>query len=513
LFFKRTSNGAFLLVAGPSMKSALFLPAVCAATLAACVIQRLRRWSPGIAGALLNGLCLALLPALSVALSGVKVSIRRLFSIEMVLFLLWLTLVIFQVSQHAVWRDEVRALSIVIDANNIFDLIHIAGRDGHPFVWYVLIDLAYQIFHSTAVLPAISVTIAAAAVLIFLFWSPFSSTFKALFVFSDFCLNEYSVIARNYGISMLLMFMFAALYKAERRQPIVLSIILLSLANTNAHSMLLVPCFLFFWVWQSIDDSRRNRSTEGIGALATGWALTIGGIIFCILTIYPSPDSPYVGGGTLFSHHSLVETVVRVIALPGDFYDEMFPNIRRLGVPHRIYAVATSVLLLAGVAGFLYRPALFLAALGGLWANSLLFAFIYGGFYRHQMIWVVFLITLYWIAIERQTAFPTKGRADWPFALGVRVVLPVILITQVANSVVNLYRQASRPFSMSKNAADLLHRTAGMEQAIVMAEPDYLVESLPYYLSNPTYLLREARFGKTFRPLWGHQRGFCSRWW
>jgi hypothetical protein len=30
-----------------------------------------------------------------------------------------------------------------------------------------------------------------------------------------------------------------------------------------------------------------------------------------------------------------------------------------------------------------------------------------------------------------------------------------------------------------------------------MGEPDYLIEALPYYVSNPTYLPRENRFGRT----------------
>jgi hypothetical protein len=138
-----------------------------------------------------------------------------------------------------------------------------------------------------------------------------------------------------------------------------------------------------------------------------------------------------------------------------------------------------------------------LAALGGLWANSLLFALVYRGFYRHQMIWVVFLVTLYWIASEHQAVVPSKGRTDRAFAFAVRVVLPIILIAQVARSGWMLSREATTPFSMSKSAADLLQRTAGLEDAIVVAEPDYLVEPLPYYVSNPTYLLREARFGRT----------------
>jgi hypothetical protein len=31
--------------------------------------------------------------------------------------------------------------------------------------------------------------------------------------------------------------------------------------------------------------------------------------------------------------------------------------------------------------------------------------------------------------------------------------------------------------------------------AVIIADPDYLLETLPYYVSNPTYLTREQRYG------------------
>src|SRR5947207_987661 len=42
-----------------------------------------------------------------------------------------------------------------------------------------------------------------------------------------------------------------------------------------------------------------------------------------------------------------------------------------------------------------------LSALAGLWGTALFFQLIYPGFYRHQAIWIVFLITLYWFAFAR----------------------------------------------------------------------------------------------------------------
>ena len=62
------------------------------------------------------------------------------------------------------------------------------------------------------VLKVLSILIAGAAMLLFIFRSPFPLPLKVLFVFSLLPLYEYAVMARNYGISMLLMFSFAALY-------------------------------------------------------------------------------------------------------------------------------------------------------------------------------------------------------------------------------------------------------------------------------------------------------------
>jgi hypothetical protein len=34
-----------------------------------------------------------------------------------------------------------------------------------------------------------------------------------------------------------------------------------------------------------------------------------------------------------------------------------------------------------------------------------------------------------------------------------------------------------------------------LKEAVFIADPDYLLETLPYYVSNPTYLIREQRYG------------------
>ena len=38
-----------------------------------------------------------------------------------------------------------------------------------------------------------------------------------------------------------------------------------------------------------------------------------------------------------------------------------------------------------------------------------------------------------------------------------------------------------------------------LKQATILADPDYLVEAMPYYVGNSAYLIREQRFGNVVR--------------
>ena len=54
--------------------------------------------------------------------------------------------------------------------------------------------------------------------------------------------------------------------------------------------------------------------------------------------------------------------------------------------------------------------------------------------------------------------------------------------------------------SSSKALGAFLNSEPSLREAILVPEPDYYIESLPYYAHNPIYLAREHRFGTT--PTW-----------
>jgi hypothetical protein len=170
------------------------------------------------------------------------------------LFVLWCAVVVLGTLRHEFWRDEVRALTLARSARSLPDLFGLLKDEGHPLLWYLLLHFGYAITSSKFVLPIISLVVAAAAVAILIFRSPLPLRLKALFLFGRMPLCECSVMARNYGISMLLLFTFAWLYRQPRRRPLWMGMVLVCLANTNIHSVLLAGLLMVFWLWNDLGE-------------------------------------------------------------------------------------------------------------------------------------------------------------------------------------------------------------------------------------------------------------------
>ena len=55
------------------------------------------------------------------------------------------------------------------------------------------------------------------------------------------------------------------------------------------------------------------------------------------------------------------------------------------------------------------------------------------------------------------------------------------------------------PESRSRDFADLVSRRPDLKDAILIGDPDYALEAMRYYLPNPTYFVRERRYGEYVR--------------
>ena len=96
------------------------------------------------------------------------------------LFAAWAVATAVLVTYHAFWRDEVRALSYALQGDSFISMIGLLHGEGHPVVWYLLLRAAHAVVPLPQVLPAMSVLVAAGAVWLLVFRSPFRAPVIAL---------------------------------------------------------------------------------------------------------------------------------------------------------------------------------------------------------------------------------------------------------------------------------------------------------------------------------------------
>jgi hypothetical protein len=408
--------------------------------------------------------------------------------ISALLLALWLAVVIFTTTRHEYWRDEVRAWSLARAARSPVDLFHLIRYEGHPALWYLLLYLGHAIADSPLVLPITSLGIAGAAMTLFMLRSPFPLWLRALFLFSGLPLYEYSVLARNYGISMLLMFLVASLYRYRTQHPLALATTLALLANTNIHSTILALLLMVVWLWDEWRPRGSAPDRMPAGPLFLAAAIVGLGILLSIVLVSPPRD-------TVLTHfyskspESLASAFGAALFYPRTGFRSLFPS----SLP---WAVGQAMLYLA-ILGLLRRPILALAALGGLVALGVLFRVGSPGAYRHAGLFMCFLLCLYWIAAAESSEAGPKRRSGLRLVefLGYGCLTALILASVYRSRIVPI--DITHQMSSSKALGAFLNSQPSFRDAILVPEPDYYIESLPYYAHNLIYFARERRFGNT----------------
>lgn len=417
------------------------------------------------------------------------------------MLLFWLAVVATLSANHVPWRDEVRALSIAVNATSPHALLESLQGEGHPALWFVLLNLVHHIYSDPVVLKLVSVAIAFLAIAIFLLRAPFPMWFRCLFMFCGLPLFEYSVSARDYGISMLLLFAFAWAYTSKRRNPVLLGLILFLLANTNVVSVGFVVLLLAISIRDSIHDWRAAKDAPSRLAGAAGIGLALSGILLCVFTVFPHSGDNIIYATQLrppgidVLYDSVKHAGWEFRAVTGA--DTTFARFSAGANPqsHFVAQLFAYLILLSAAVGLTGRPLLAFAAFASIWGLSLFFTAVYPGFYRHQGLWLIFLLMLYWLG-ETRSEPPSWPRITGPLRrLSLYVVLPLLLLINCVRGAHAAIDDWHRPYSSTRQLGALLSSRDDLRQAVVICEPDLMLDALPYYLHNRLYLMNLLRYG------------------
>jgi hypothetical protein len=413
-------------------------------------------------------------------------------SIKLAALAIWLAAVAFGVLHHVMWRDEVRNYTLALQGDTVIDMVRGVKGESAPLVWYLLLRGVHFLVGANFALPLAAFVVAGAAALILVFQSPFSWPVVALILFSRFFVFEYSVMARNYGIAMLILFAIAAVYSRRRdSSSIVLGLLLFLLANCSVHAAILSAAFLVFWLLDLLAEDGL-RWTPATRNFAVNAAIATAGAFICFITIYPTVndadvrDLPEAGRLLLVS---------RAVFDPATTFHDLFSP-EWLDGRSVVWSLLASAVLFGAVLGLLPRLSAVVAGALALVMFSLFFTLVYYGSYRHETQWLAFLISLYWIKFASGAPDPNPSRFRKGLAMTGYCLFLALLVIQVTKDG-NLYRYAGVPNSRALDFANFVSSKPELRDAVVLASPDHNVETLHYYMDNPTYLVREHRYGKT----------------
>lgn len=212
-----------------------------------------------------------------------------------------------KILRHEMWRDELQAWLIAKNSSSLADLLHNIRYEGHPPLWYVLLYGISGLTDRPEAMQLLHLAIATALVFVVTRYAPFTRLQKLLFAFGYFPAFEYAVISRIYAPGILLTFLFCALFASPRRPYLALSVILLLLAQTSAHGIIMAIALALACTLDTAIAAREGRARDlPRGSLAAGALLFLVGLAGTLISLAPAADAgTAVGWITTLDLHRL----------------------------------------------------------------------------------------------------------------------------------------------------------------------------------------------------------------
>ncbi|WP_414521097.1 hypothetical protein [Umezakia ovalisporum] len=423
----------------------------------------------------------------------------------------WLIIIIFSslgligILNHAMWRDEVNPWLIVRDSKSFADLIVNINYEGHPVLWYFCLALLRIITDNPVIMQIFHLAITIAAVALFCLYSPFNYKQKFLFSFGFFPFYEYLIISRNYAFSMLFIFAFCTFFPHRKKTYLYLAILLSLLANSSAYALFIsLALLLTLLVELCFDIEHRHHyfSQSNKYDLFLSLVIIIFALLLSVYIITPPADS-YLHGGLNdgwvkeFDLRHLLRSLGRLFG----GYFLIIPTHKRwldLTVCGLIilFIVALSIINLSK------KP---LALFFYITANSVILAFTYlrfAGAPRHFGHFYLIMIAGLWLGNHYQKSPLLINKFKYALKLKTMQLIKkwhnigfmLILYVQFIAGIGSFAKDLIIPYSASRETADYLQKSH-LNNEFIVASRDANMAALSGYLNQKFYYPERQEMG------------------
>lgn len=378
------------------------------------------------------------------------------------------------------WRDELNALAIAWASPTISSLFWHIHREGHPWLWYVILWIPSRFTQSLLVLKVVQGIVSTASILFVALRSPFRTWEKALVLAGYFFVFEYTVLSRMYGV-MLLMFVLYMWQRTTRPQSPILSAVFLGLiASVDTLGIMLSFALLLEYAYTAFAQRHASplfsRKTAIYASAVYGTLL-----LFAVWSARPAADISWRTTGRPFkdakSMSHLYDAFLHYTILP--FFPAKSPRSHffwnpDLHLSSLAYTAPMLVILALVYMSFRGRTALLLLMGFTIIEGTMFRHLIYPGYERHFGIVFLAYLAAVWIV-----------RAENPSAL-LPVPVYFFLAISALSGVWATIGSWKRPFSYDEAAAKWIVANH-LENMPLVGEEDTSVIGVAEYLHRPIY--------------------------
>jgi len=427
------------------------------------------------------------------------------------IFIFYLIFSIWFFQFHEMWRDELQAWLISRDSESLLDLLKNLKYEGHPGLWHLVLYLLNKISTNPEIMQIAHVLIASLFILILIKSSPFSFLQKILLIFSYFLLFEYNMLARNYGIGVLLIFIFCSYFPIRHKKPIATSLVLFLLSHTSIFGIIFVISFTFVILFEDLiiknyRDFKKNFSFKYIIA----FTITFFGILTSLIQIIPPSDSGFATGWKFYIDLESFKVVGNVfiksyIPIPPfdlNFWNKsLFITNNSLEDANLFILIGISLIILLFIIVIILHLSTKPSALVFFLLNSILlvlfFVIKYQGASRHHGFLFITLIASLWIyksCVQKQL-FLFNNFLKFLTKNFVQYFIVFILSLHVIASFITFYIDYKNPFSGAKETAEFIKKNK-LDNYNLVGFEDYAALAVAGYLQNKRiYYIPGERFG------------------
>lgn len=364
---------------------------------------------------------------------------------------------------HEPWRDELGLWTAAGEHASLASFYAYVDYGGHPRLWHTAVWLLQRLGDDFRLDQLFQLGVAVAAAWVVARFAPLARPARAALVFGYYPLFEFGVIARPYGLGMLLAFSAFAVFCRRPRSPLALAVVLSLLAQISVFHVLLALALAVAFALELAREAGGARPDAA--RLAAAGAFFAAAVAISVVQMIPPADAPFAAGWRTdwrpdVAARVLGQVTAALLPLPPPRLD--FWNRHLLDGAPAVRALLGGVLL-AGLPWLLRDR---LAALA-LWTSGSLayLAFAYVKFAlhaRHYGVLFLLFVGALWLARADAEA-PGGAPRDRLRALA----LAGVLALQLAAGLFAAGADLAAPFSAGPDAARFLRAAAPANEAVV----------------------------------------------